>query len=222
MFLTLIPVPYINNNFVVESNKVKADDKKGKIVLIDPGHGGMDGGAQSKSGILEKNINLKISLKLKDRLQKEGYKIIMTREEDKGLYEDSGSIRKKKVEDLNNRCKIKETSKCDMFISVHLNMFPQSKYYGAQVWYSKNQESEKLAKIIQEGFEKDLDSTNKRKPKPALNSYKVLRESGNIPAVIVECGFLSNPVEADKLNTDEYQEKITESLTNSVKNYYNE
>ncbi|WPC41723.1 N-acetylmuramoyl-L-alanine amidase CwlD [Clostridium sp. JS66] len=197
------------------------NDKENIIILIDPGHGGIDGGATSKSGILEKDINLKIGLKLKSELEKQKYKAIMTREEDKGLYENSGRIRKKKIEDLNNRCKIKKDSKCNMFISIHLNMFPESQYYGAQVWYSKNVESEKLAKITQENLKRDLDTTNNRKEKPALDSYKVLRSNDSMPSIIVECGFLSNPREAEKLNTDEYQSKIVTSLVKSVNDYYN-
>ena len=98
----------------------------------------------------------------------DGYKVVMTREEDKGLYEDEGRIRKKKIEDLNNRCKIKENSKCDMFISIHLNAFPESKYYGAQVWYSRNKDSQKLANIIQGNLKEYLDSSNNRQEKPAL------------------------------------------------------
>lgn len=198
------------------------NDKENIIILIDPGHGGIDGGATSKSGILEKDINLKIGLKLKSELEKQKYKAIMTREEDKGLYENSGKIRKKKIEDLNNRCKIKKNSKCNMFISIHLNMFPESQYYGAQVWYSKNVESEKLAKITQENLKRDLDPNNNRKEKPALDSYKVLRSNDNMPSIIVECGFLSNPREAEKLNTDEYQSKIVTSLVKSVNDYYNQ
>ncbi|WP_139264236.1 N-acetylmuramoyl-L-alanine amidase CwlD [Clostridium magnum] len=216
-------VLYANIKFSITAakNKFRINDSKYKIILIDPGHGGIDGGATSKSGILEKDINLKISLKLRDKLIKEGYKVIMTREEDKGLYEDEGRIRKKKIEDLNNRCRMKEQSNCDMFISIHLNAFPESKYYGAQVWYSRNRDSQKLAKIIQENLKSDLEPSNNRQEKAALDSYKVLRNNDNMPSVLVECGFLSNLIEAEKLNGDEYQDKITESITKSIKSYYN-
>jgi N-acetylmuramoyl-L-alanine amidase len=145
--------------------------KEKKIILIDPGHGGIDGGAESKSGTIEKNINLSISLKLKKILEKNNFKVIMTREEDKGLYTENGTIRKKKHEDLENRCKIKQESHCDMFVSIHLNMFPQSKYYGAQVWYSNSEESKKLAHIIQENLKEDLQGNNKRIEKPAKGQY---------------------------------------------------
>lgn len=224
IFLGLTSVFYANVKFSMPAakNKFLINDSKGKIILIDPGHGGIDGGAVSKSGIMEKDINLKISLKLRDKLTKEGFNVMMTREEDKGLYEDEGRIRKKKIEDLNNRCKIKNESKCDMFVSIHLNAFPESKYYGSQVWYSRNRYSQKLAKVIQDNLRNDLDSSNNRKEKPALDSYKVLRNNDDMPSVLVECGFLSNILEEEKLKDDEYQSKIADSIVKSIKSYYNQ
>lgn len=204
----------IKNNF-----KSVAEHKK--IILIDPGHGGIDGGAQSRNGTIEKNINLTIGLKLKKVLEKEGFKVIMTREDDNGLYSDSGKIRKKKNEDLDNRCKMKAESGCNMFVSIHLNMFPQSKYYGSQVWYSSNAESQKLAHIIQENLRADLKDDSKRVEKPALDSYKILRCHKDVPSVIVECGFLSNAADEIKLKAESYQQKIAESLCKSIKLYYN-
>lgn len=206
----------------VKAAQVESTKKSDKqIILIDPGHGGIDGGAKSKSGTLEKDINLKIALKLKKLLLKDGYIVKLTREDDKGLYEDSGTIRMKKLQDLNNRCKMRKESKCNMFISIHLNMFPQRKYYGPQVWYADNSESSKIAHIIQENLKDDLKDDSGRIEKPALNLYKVLRNVEKIPAVIVECGFLSNYNEEEKLKSDSYQDKIAESLLKSIKKYYN-
>lgn len=201
-----------NNDVIKHQNK--------NVILIDPGHGGMDSGAVSKDGVMEKEINLKISNRLKDKLLKRGYRVVMTREQDKGLYTEEGRIRKKKIEDLNNRCKLKKDTECNMFISIHLNMFPQSKYYGAQVWYSRNENSKKLAGILQNNLINDLDKNNNRKEKAALNSYKVLRCNDSIPSVLVECGFLSNTEEKEKLIKDGYQDKIAESIAKSVDNYY--
>ena len=191
-----------------------------KIILIDPGHGGIDGGATSKSGVVEKNINLSIALKLREILRAKGYKVLMTRQEDVGLYSDKGRIRDKKIEDLNNRCKMKAESNCDMFISIHQNKFEQSQYYGAQVWYSRNQKSRILAQIIQRNLREDINNNNKRVEKPANNSIKVLRCYDTMPSVLVECGFLSNPDEEQKLITDEYQRKIAESIAKSVDEYF--
>lgn len=226
IFLGISSVLYANIKCTMTSTKNEfsfRESKEAKTILIDPGHGGVDGGASGiKSGILEKDINLKISVKLKDKLQKEGYKVVMTREDDRGLYEDEGRIRKKKLEDLNNRVKIKKDSNCDMFISIHLNAFPESKYHGSQVWYSRNKDSQRIARIVQENFKKDLDINNNRKEKPALDSYKVLRVNDDMPSILVECGFLSNTEEEQKLITDEYQNKIAESIVKSLNTYYDE
>ncbi|WP_055668525.1 N-acetylmuramoyl-L-alanine amidase CwlD [Desnuesiella massiliensis] len=196
------------------------ENTKDKIILIDPGHGGMDGGAVSKNGTLEKDISLLISLKVKGSLEKAGYKVFMTRDEDKGLYENKGTVRNKKNQDLTNRCKMKKETNCDMFISIHLNMFPQSKYSGAQVWYSREEESKTLARILQKNMIEDLDPQNNRVEKPALDQYKILRDGYDKPGVIIECGFLSNEQEEAKLKTEEYQQKIAETITKSVKEYY--
>ena len=216
MFTSVI----MQNDIVRAYANKQFSEKNEKLILIDPGHGGIDGGAESKNGTVEKNINLKVSLKLKDLLKKQGFNVKMTREEDKGLYSDSGRIRKKKLEDLNNRCKMKEDSKCDMFISIHMNMFPEKKYYGPQVWYSDCKNSMDLAHLLQEGLKKDLNDDSERIEKPALDLYKILRCNNNIPSVIVECGFLSNEKEEAKLNSDKYQGKIAESLCKSIKMYY--
>ena len=187
-----------------------------KLILIDAGHGGIDGGTSSLSGTVEKKINLSIAIKLKDSLQKMGYDVVMTREEDTGLYSRSGNIRGRYLEDLNNRCDLKKASNCDIFISIHLNFFPESQYYGAQVWYSDYKDSATLATIIQKNFRIDLDPNNKRVQKPAKNAYKILRVNDDMPSVLVECGFLSNYEEEQKLKSDEYQQKIADSICKST------
>ncbi|WP_423219355.1 N-acetylmuramoyl-L-alanine amidase CwlD [Clostridium lundense] len=205
----------------VLADKKDTNKNNAKVILIDPGHGGMDGGAVSRSGTLEKDINLSISLKLRDELKKSGFNVIMTREEDKWLCDDDkGKIRERKRADLYNRWKMKKESNCNAFISIHLNMFPESKYYGAQVWYSSNEYSKKLASLIQSNFKLHLDETNKRLEKPANNDYKILRNGDDIPSVIVECGFLSNPMEEQKLKDIGYQQKIAKIITQSVKEYF--
>lgn len=220
IFISMICAVYVKYSSTVATYTTPVKGEIDKIILIDPGHGGIDGGAKSKRGCQEKHINLSISLKLRDRLKNTGYEVVMTRDSDKGLYGLTGSMRSKKNEDLNNRCKMKRDSNCDVFISIHQNFFEQSYYHGAQVWYSKNQESEKLAHIIQENFKNDLDKKNNRVEKPAENAYKVLRCHSDIPSVIVECGFLTNPQEEEKLRSEEYQNKIADSLAKSVKEYF--
>ncbi|MFA9398149.1 MAG: N-acetylmuramoyl-L-alanine amidase CwlD [Clostridiaceae bacterium] len=190
-----------------------------RTIMIDPGHGGVDGGAVSKTGTVEKDVNLQISMKLKTALENLGFKVILTRDGDYGLYKEGQSIRSKKIEDLNNRSKLKSQSNCAIFISIHMNIFTETKYYGAQTWYSNNEESQIIAHIIQEGLKTDLDNENNRIEKPANNHYKLLR-GDNIPSILVECGFLSNYEEEQKLLNEEYQDKIAISIANSINKYY--
>ncbi|MGV8982781.1 N-acetylmuramoyl-L-alanine amidase CwlD [Clostridium sp.] len=210
----------INLRFAKETMNNEKLQIGSKIILIDAGHGGMDGGTSSKNGTAEKNINLSIAVKLKASLQSEGYQVVMTREDDTGIYSTKGTIRERYKEDLKNRYDLKKSSNCDMFISIHLNYFTQSKYYGAQVWYSDYKDSLSLASTIQKNFRIDIDPSNKRVQKPAKNAYKVLRENDNMPSVIVECGFLSNNEEEQKLKSNEYQEKIAKSISKSVGEFF--
>lgn len=213
--LSILSAVIIGRSFVYK--KVAA---KKMVILIDPGHGGIDGGAVAKDGTSEKGINLSISLKLEKLLKEHGYDVKMTRREDKGLYEDNGTIRNKKHQDLNKRCEIKNDTKCDMFLSIHLNKFPQSSCKGAQVWYSDYEGSKIFAHIIQENFRKYIDDSNKRVEKAAKDHYKILRCNDIMPSVIVECGFLSNTSEEEKLKEDDYQKKIADVLLKSIDMYF--
>ena len=202
---------------LVTSTYVSASEK---VILIDPGHGGIDGGAKSKAGTIEKDINLAISKCLKEELQVKGYKVEMTREEDIGLYDKAQKIKEKKSEDLLNRCKKKKEVNCDVFISIHQNSFPQSKYYGAQVWHANNEKSKVLADTIQNSLKENIDKNNNRVAKNAEDKYKILRDGNEGANVIVECGFLSNEAEDAKLNTPEYQKKLAEAIAKGVDAYY--
>jgi len=217
IYLMLLLLWNSNNGHNVFATPTQMDNIK--IILIDPGHGGIDGGAMSKRGTIEKHLNLNISLKVRDKLKDLGYQVIMTREEDKGLYKKNRNINKMKVEDLNNRCNMKRNSNCDLFISIHQNFFVKSSCHGSQVWYSKNEASSILAHIIQENFKYDLGH-NKRIEKEADNDYKILRCYTNIPSVIVECGFITNPKEEEMLKDEVYQDKIASSIVKSIKQYY--
>ena len=205
-------VSLLGVNLGLAQQTINTNQVGSKKILIDSGHGGMDGGTSSKNGTVEKDINFSIAIKLKEKLQKSGYEVVMTREDDTGLYSNKGTIREKYREDLKKRCDLKESSNCDMFVSIHLNYFTESKYYGAQVWYSNYKDSSLLANAIQKNFRIDLDPNNKRVPKAAKSSYKILRENDSMPSVIVECGFLSNYEEEQKLKSNEYQGKIAGSI----------
>jgi len=130
--------------------------------------------------------------------------------------------KEKKYEDLNKRVSLKEETKCDIFVSIHLNTFPESYCKGAQVWYSNYEGSERLANIMQGTLKDKLDQSNKRKAKAAGTQYKVLRGNDNMAGVIVECGFLSNPEEYEKLKDEEYQKKIADVLAESISIYLKE
>ncbi|MFR5097480.1 MAG: N-acetylmuramoyl-L-alanine amidase CwlD [Clostridium perfringens] len=199
--------------------KVNAEENN-KVIVIDPGHGGIDGGAKSENGVIEKDINLSISLKTKAALESKGYKVIMTRSEDVGLYTEGKKVREKKIEDLGNRVKIKKENKCDAFISIHQNMFPQKNCKGAQVWSANNEPSQKLGKIIQQKFKKEVDQNNKREAKVAKKEYKILNDGYEGASVIVECGFLSNPEECELLGKEDYQNKIANTLANAIDEYF--
>ncbi|ELC8351749.1 N-acetylmuramoyl-L-alanine amidase CwlD [Clostridium perfringens] len=199
--------------------KVNAEENN-KVIVIDPGHGGIDGGAKSESGVIEKDINLSISLKTKAALESKGYKVIMTRSEDVGLYTEGKKVREKKIEDLGNRVKIKKENKCDAFISIHQNMFPQKNCKGAQVWSANNEPSQKLGKIIQQKFKEEVDKNNKREAKVAKKEYKILNDGYEGASVIVECGFLSNPEECELLGKEDYQNKIANTLANAIDEYF--
>ncbi|BCZ44135.1 N-acetylmuramoyl-L-alanine amidase CwlD [Clostridium gelidum] len=194
--------------------RANSDENNTKsIILIDPGHGGIDGGAKTKNGTIEKNINLLIATKLKIELENSGYLVYMTREEDSQL--DS-----RKVKDLNARCQMKKDTKCDVFISIHQNIFPQASCFGAQVWYASNDNSKILAEEIQNSLKETVADKNKRIPKAAKEQYRILRDGYEGACVLVECGFLSNHEEEEKLKSDEHQDKIVKGIINGVNKYF--
>ncbi|MCT4594529.1 MAG: N-acetylmuramoyl-L-alanine amidase CwlD [Anaeromicrobium sp.] len=192
-----------------------------KVIIVDAGHGGIDGGAVGKSGTNESKINLEIALRLRELLEEQGIIVILTRDEDVGLYSDSGTIRKKKNEDLRERRKMMNGNNADLFISIHMNSFPDSKYYGAQTFYPENsEESELLAKNIQEQLKKVLDRKNHREAKSKRDVY-ILKEC-KVPTVLVECGFLSNFQEEKLLSNNIYQEKVAWAIYVGVLEYFQE
>lgn len=195
-------------------------DEKSKVILIDPGHGGVDGGSMSKSGIVEKDVNLSIGLKLKEVLENSGYTVYMTREDDCGLYSKGKTVKEKKREDLANRSKMKKETNCDIFISIHQNTFPQSKYKGAQVWYAHGSEpSKNLGTLMQNSLKEGLDKENNRLAKDSGTEMRVLRSNNTGASILIECGFLSNEEEAKNLATEEYQIKVVNAIKSGVESY---
>jgi N-acetylmuramoyl-L-alanine amidase len=185
---------------------------KEKIIVIDAGHGGFDPGAVSDSGTREDEINLKIANKLRRHLKDQGAKVVMTRKTD-------GALGKNKREDMKKRVEIIKNSNADIVISIHLNKFQQSKYYGAQTFYmAGSQEGQKLAQCIQTKLIDILDRGNTRQIK-AVSDLLILK-AGQAPSVVVECGFLSNPQEERLLKTDEYQEQVAWAIYCGIVDYF--
>ena len=178
-------------------------------VVIDAGHGGEDGGAVSASGVTEKEINLKIAFQLKALLQANGIDVVMTRQTDILLYDKSGDYQgRKKALDLAARRKIAEETEDAVFVSIHLNAYPEARYSGLQVWYSPNAESSAFwAKTLQNAAKFHLQPQNERQVKAATDGIYLLHRLTS-PAILVECGFLSNPEEAERLATEEYQREL--------------
>lgn len=190
----------------------------GKVIAIDAGHGGPDGGAVSKDGLVEKEVNLAISLYLRDYLQQAGALVVMTRENDRDLASDATrGYSKRKTEDLLNRVDLIEKNKAGMLISVHLNSIPSSKWKGAQTfYYPSNAEGKKLAESIQNEIRANLSNTD-RVPKTEDKFY--LLKALAVPAVLVEIGFLSNPEEARLMADAGYQKKVAESIYRGIVRY---
>lgn len=185
-------------------------------IVVDSGHGGIDPGKVSADGAYEKDINLAIALKLRDELQKRDCQVIMTRESDEGLYDSSAS--NKKMSDMKKRIEIMNDSNPDLIISIHQNSFSDTISKGAQVFYQSTSETGKeLAEILQNIWKAKLDPENNRQCK-ANNDYYLLQHS-DATMVIVECGFMSNPSEAAKLQTEEYQSEIAAVLADGVIEY---
>ena len=188
------------------------------VVWIDPGHGGADPGKVGVLDTLEKDINLQISLLLKEDLEQRGFVVYMTRETDTDLGEEGASSRK--VSDLNNRCKLMNESDASMTICIHQNSFTDPEVHGAQVFYCSGSEAgATVADLIQTSIRESVDTENTREIKEN-DSYYVLKNTG-IPIVIVECGFLSNEAETTKLKDTEYQKQMAEAIADGVLQYFN-
>lgn len=186
-------------------------------VVIDPGHGGEDGGATGVSGAVEKDLNLAVAKYLAAYLDKENISYIMTRDEDVSIHDDNcTTIRSKKNSDMRNRREIIENSGAQLFVSIHMNYFEQSQYKGAQVFYSTlNPNSKAFAQTVKNSLLSTLKDDNKREIKEAYDSIYLMKYT-SMPAVLVECGFISNPEEEALLKTKTYQKKIAKAICNAI------
>ena len=208
-------IPYRKDNIPTE-----ASSPKYSTVIIDAGHGGEDGGASSRAGLVEKDVNLDIARHLAEMLSKNGINVIMTRDEDKLLYDRNTDYqgRKKKL-DHAARLNIMQKTENAIFVSIHMNSYTNPKYSGLQVWYSQNYaDSIQLAQRIQDKNKTMLQAQNERKIKAATSSIFLL-DKATCPAVLVECGFLSNPDEAAKFKDAEYRRTVAFMLYRSISDF---
>jgi len=184
-----------------------------RVIVIDAGHGGFDPGALSENGVEEQEINLEIALKLQRLLEESGTTTFLTRA-------DSDSVGETKREDMKNRKAIRDIEDSDMYVSIHLNSFPQENVKGAQTFYSSNEESKKLAELVQNKLKEVVEPNNNRVAKE-LSTVYLLKNTKN-PSIIVECGFLSNKEELTKLQDDTYQEKLAWAIYLGIIDDYSE
>lgn len=191
----------------------------GLSIVIDAGHGGIDPGKVGINDALEKDVNLALALKLRDKFSQDSIRIILTRDSDTGLYSEGST--NKKAEDMQTRCKIISDASPIFTVSLHQNSYPSPEVCGAQVFYfGQSQDGKKLADMIQDSLISNVDPDNHRVAK-ANESYYLLKKTPT-PTVIVECGFLSNPTEADLLLTDDYQNQLVDAIYNGIQNYLSE
>ena len=196
----------------------KEDEKERLRIVIDAGHGGKDPGKVGINGALEKDINLQIALKLREFLEEEDVEVVLTREEDTGLYDENAS--NKKVQDMKRRVELIEETAPLLTVSIHQNSYHEENVHGAQVfYYTGSEKGKELAEIIQQSLLDKVDSDNKRSAK-ANDGYYLLKKTST-PIVIVECGFLSNSEEAQELAADYYQEKLAWAIHMGVLQYIN-
>lgn len=221
LFCLIFSVSFINFNNILNniSSENKFNNKK-LTVIVDAGHGGFDGGASTEDGVTEKGINLNIALYLKEYLNFFGFDVVMTRETDTSTESEGSTIRSKKTSDLHNRMSLMEKTDNSIFVSIHQNHFSSPKYKGAQVFYSPefSEQSSLLAENIQESIVYYLQKDNKRQIKPCGTSVYLIYKAVK-PAVLVECGFLSNLEDAENLQNEIYQRKIAFCIAIGILNY---
>lgn len=225
--ISLLSLPLLIQGLPFAADALAAQEIQTPTVVLDAGHGGEDGGAVSGNGTFEKDINLSVTLLLRDLLELNGMTVVLTRETDTLLYDKNADYQgRKKVLDLAARRNIAESTENCIFVSIHMNAFPQEKYHGLQVWYSRNHPASKLlAQTVQTAAKEKLQPDNGRSPKEATSSIYLLHHL-KMPSILIECGFLSNSEEAAMLADKEYQKQLAMllffSLTDGIEKIHGE
>ena len=217
LIIILFPVSVLFGNRAVTAISENIPLRRQHSIIIDAGHGGEDGGATSCTVVPESQINLEITLRLNDLLHLLGYDTRMIRTTDTSIYTHGTTIAQKKISDLKERVRIVNETDHGILVSIHQNFFADSRYSGAQVFFAATDGSEALAKKLQTAFTATLNPGSHRCCKKAEGIY--LMEHITCPAILVECGFLSNPEEEAKLRTPDYQKKLCCTIAATVSQY---
>ena len=188
-------------------------------IVLDAGHGGEDGGCEG-NGLVEKDLNLDITLRIASLLRNQGVNVVLTREIDELLYDKNSDYEgKKKYQDVRRRLEIAKDQENPVLVSIHMNYFAKTQYSGLQVWYSKaDAKSRILANLVQNNVKNSLQPNNKRGIKEATSSIFLL-DNASFPAILIECGFLSNVDEARALGDENYRQKLAEIIFTSIMSY---
>ena len=216
-FVVVTVAVSFRNSAIPAMSNVSTDKR---IVVIDSGHGGIDGGCVGVNGCVEKNINLAIATDLAGLLRLSGFEVVMTRSEDVSLHDDGvEGIRNQKVSDMENRLKIIQSYPDSIFISIHQNQYTQPEYFGAQMFYTTNNPGNfRLAQIMQSCFA-ELQQGNDREVKLIDNDLYLFKDTKQL-ALLIECGFLSNENDAANLSDSEYQKKVAFTIYRGIMQYY--
>lgn len=216
IFVVFLILPLMGNHAVSVFSESKVLPR---YVIIDAGHGGIDGGAVSCTGVFESQINLQIALKLEALMHLLGIRTVMIRDTDRSIYTEGTTIAAKKVSDIKERVRIVNTTPNALLISIHQNYFQDGRYSGAQVFYNSQSDSKLLAENLQTALREKISSANKRQVKKASGVY--LMEHINCTGVLVECGFLSNFKEEALLRDSSYQNALCCVIAATVSQFIN-
>ncbi|WP_080876038.1 N-acetylmuramoyl-L-alanine amidase CwlD [Oceanobacillus timonensis] len=221
LFILIFLLQYPTKEAINSSNSTWSLPLNGKVIVIDPGHGGPDGGAVGSDGTEEKDIALAVSKSLQTYLMQHGAIVHLTREEDVDLAaEGTSGLANRKSEDIRNRLAFIQEKEADFFISIHLNALPDSQWHGAQTfYYPKFEEGEHLATMIQEEITRNLENTDRQ---PLAIDQMYLLKHAETPGALVEIGFLSNERERELLKNDTYQRQMAASIYEGILRYVTE
>lgn len=214
--IVFLGIAHMGSETVTTVNQQRSVERE-HCIVIDAGHGGIDGGATSCTGMLESNINLEIALRLEDMFHLLGYDTVMIRRTDESIYTQGNTIAAQKVSDLKERVRIANETPGAILVSIHQNTYSDSRYSGAQVFYANEEQSRKLAQSLQQNFITTLNPGSQRKSKQAKGVY--LMENIACPGILIECGFLTNPEEEAMLRSEAYQQKVCGVIAATVSSH---